>query len=42
MIPLAPVDPNKGISVPFSSTLLSLLVVLCSGVGSAGTWVYFG
>lgn len=41
MIPLGLVDPNKGISVPFSSTPLSLLVMLCSGVGFSDTWVYF-
>lgn len=32
VIPLGAVDPNKGIPVPFSSTLLSLVVMLCSGL----------
>lgn len=41
MIPLGPVDPSKVVSVPFSSTLLSLLVMLCSGAGFSDTWVYF-
>ena len=41
MIPLGPVDQNKGISVPFQSTLLSLSVLFCLGVGFSYVWVYF-